>query len=937
MKELSDIVKSLIWIVSRVIVFFIGWFILSIVAYAIYYLIQFGIFIVGFGIIVSTAFGVICNIILYLYNGLKVNNERVEIKEEQKKIEQENEKNVGEDKQFEEAENFRKNLIDKIKEDLALKEKFFNNPFFLNNLKVEKFVSENPFKDLKATIIEMEYEENSFLIDSEKALISEYKQYRTKLKDLIKGRNEQFKEEEKYNYKDLFENIEGNQLNNQQIDAIVNDEDNTLVIAGAGTGKTSTIVGKVKYLLEAGLAQKEDILVLVFNANASQDLQNRINEGVEIKTFNAFGLSTIGSVTGKKPSLRFDKDNTVSNFLNNEFQQLYKNEVYTKKIIEFLAYFEYVEKSAFEFQTLNEYYSYIKSNSLLTLQGEYVKSFEELKIANFLYLNSVPYKYEADYIIDTTTSEKGKYKPDFHFTNTRIYLEHFGIDENGNVPSNWTISSKQYNDGIEWKRQLHKENNTNLLQTYSYQNKQGILGGILKKQLVQNGFELKKRTDDEVFKKLNDIKKIPNFINLTSSLINLMKSSEMDMTMLRQKAGSDKRVKRFLDIFEKLYNAYSTELKTTNTVDFNDMLIQSTQFINEGKLGKKYKYILVDEFQDISVSRYNLIKALAKNNEVKVFAVGDDWQSIYRFTGSDISIMTNFEEHFGYTYQTKIETSFRFNNQIAKTSGDFIQKNEAQLKKEIKSNTTVSSLNEALVIKYDDFSNHRDYNIYNKAQDNNNIPFPYKNQLVSVLEEIEKNIKDVRSLVFIIGRYKNTKPPYFNELNNQFQDKIQLEYHTAHSAKGLTSDHTIILNVIAGKRGFPSLIDDDPILQLALVQKDSFPNAEERRLFYVALTRARHKNYILGNSKSISPFLQELQDMLSNNSEIQQSIHKCPKCDGTLVLRSINVDSEFYGCTHFPWCKGKKNIKIQKSNIITPTTISLTGENENGYDDDLPF
>jgi len=312
------------------------------------------------------------------------------------------------------------------------------------------------------------------------------------------------------------------------------------------------------------------------------------------------------------------------------------------------------------------------------------------------------------------------------------------------------------------------------------------------------------------------------------------------------------------------------------------MLIKATHFINEGRYKTNFKYIIIDEFQDFSTSKFHIVKALCEQNpEAKLFCVGDDWQSIFRFTGSDISLMTNFEESYGFTRKNQLVVTNRFNNKIAVVSNKFILKNPHQIKKEVVSEKTASG--EAVEIRYKGKSNDTEQLIGEILSSLNR----------SAVEEKKK------ATVFLLGRYKHNKPGDFLKYQSRYKN-LTIEFLTIHASKGAEADYVIIMDVLSGKYGIPSGVTDDPLLEIVLSKGDSYPHAEERRLMYVAMTRARHKVFIVTEDGKQSVFVLELEG--SKNSDNPSM--RCKECEGEMVKRS-GPYGVFYGCINFPKCTYK--------------------------------
>jgi DNA helicase-4 len=280
---------------------------------------------------------------------------------------------------------------------------------------------------------------------------------------LFKDRyNQLFVQKECQLYKELLDTVEKNPLTQEQREAIVTNEDATLVVASAGSGKTSLLVGKVGYLIEKQMADPNEILILAFNRNAKEEIferiQARLGITVDVHTFHSFGLNVIAQAHARKPSL--------ANFVEEQYQYLqYINQVVAQVIQNpdladevadyFIAHFR-PYKDAFDFKNLGEYYDFIKTNKPITLKGELVKSLEELELANYLYANGVRYVYEAQYEFDTATALKRQYKPDFYLPDYGIYVEHFALDRNNHTPP--FIDEEEYVSSVEWKRDTHAEN-----------------------------------------------------------------------------------------------------------------------------------------------------------------------------------------------------------------------------------------------------------------------------------------------------------------------------------------------------------------------------------------------------------------------------------------------------------------------------------------------
>ena len=515
------------------------------------------------------------------------------------------------------------------------------------------------------------------------------------LDNLVKQWNEDYISNELEKNSNLFDNIDGKSLDEQQRRAVVVDEDNNLVIAGAGSGKTLTISGKVKYLVDVKNIKPEEILLISFTKKAAGEMSERIAKklkiNIESKTFHKLGYDIINMKNGKGVEVFTEIDKFISEY----FKQISIEDLDLEKLMKFYGYYINIPKDINEFDTLGEYYKYCKSleldtikgkykiakanktneedlkKSKKTLRGEQVKSIEEVMIANDLFLNGIDYEYEQKYPYDDEHNYRKVYRPDFYLPQYDIYIEHFGINKDFKAPWLSEILEKEYIEGIRWKRELHKKNNTTLIETYSYYNKEGILLSELKKKLITLGVQFKKVDCKNIFMTIasnEEDQYFKEFRKLISTFIEIFKSKgykkeDFDRISYEIKKTKSKFLRErnliFLDIVKPIYIKYEDMLDRENKIDFNDMLIEATNIIKNNEVKFNYKYIIIDEYQDISINKFELIKEIKQQTNAKLMCVGDDWQSIYRFAGSDLDLFTHFEKYVGYYELLKIEKTYR--------------------------------------------------------------------------------------------------------------------------------------------------------------------------------------------------------------------------------------------------------------------------------------
>jgi len=710
----------------------------------------------------------------------------------------------------------------------------------------------------------------------------------------FKGINQYFVEQEILRFNSFFDHIESQPLTISQRKACVTNEQFNLVLAGAGTGKTSTMIARAGYLLQADLVKPAQILMLAYANKAAEEMQERVEKRLNtsafnVKTFHSLGKSIISQVEGKVPYNHpmADDDDLKAKFIDDEIQRLLSTEQYKSALVDYFFYHHLPYKSQYDFKSLGEYTEYMLENEIITLQGEKVKSFEECEIANFLYRNGVAYQYEAKYKIDTRDQNHKQYQPDFYLNDADIYIEHFAVDIAGKTPP--FIKQQAYLDGMTWKRKLHQQHQTTLIETYSYLKQQGRLTEYLAEKLQEKGVKFKPLSQDKLLDNLAQKGLVSELSKLIAQILSLFKQSGRQQLFSNKEQHSSPSIKAIQHLFEPIFNAYQHELTQKNSIDFDDMILRATQYVREGKYQSPFLHILVDEFQDISVSRANLIRALhAQNPDTTLFCVGDDWQSIYRFTGSDISLTSHFDQAFGYAATNVLDKTFRFNNKINEVAARFIQQNPNQLKKEIvcHNQTTTEAVS---IIKTTDM----------------------ENGIQAALHAIQLKIDETKVNVLILGRTRFSKPK-MEKLNTQYP-QMRLGFMTVHRAKGKEADYVIVTDLTKGKHGFPSEKQNHPILESLLPTGDDYRHAEERRLFYVALTRARHHVYLLTHPHRSSNFVRELIDEGYPVTLLDESRYEinaddflpntpCPACKTGYLTPRDGPHSSYIGCTNRPYC-----------------------------------
>ena len=677
-------------------------------------------------------------------------------------------------------------------------------------------------------------------------------------------------------HRDFFDHCLKYPLDKQQRRSIVSEEDNCLVVSSAGSGKTSSIVGKVKYLTEIKGIAPERILLISYTNKAAAELTERMaTNGLKGYTFHKLAIDIIGKTTGTKPSIC---DNTDSLFVD-IYHKLLDKSSFKKSIVEY--FIDYQTNEADWEQRKNErreQLSGLKNVQLKAMfpdmdgRAIYVRSEQEQKICFVLSSLGVKFRYEEAYEHQLADEMHSQYRPDFSIyfeqkgVTKRIYLEHFGVDEHSLVPA-WFAKDKnityeeanqKYDDGITWKKAAHEKFGTQLLVTSSADFHYSDIRNKLKKILEDVGVPIQEKTNEELYGLIlpKGSKQEKAFIRLVATFVTLVKSSCKSVKeVLKQAKNADDERSVFIikNIFQPVYERYISALSDSNQIDFTDAILQATE-ICRASHPVEYDYIIVDEFQDISVDRYNFLKVLREGNPpAKLYCVGDDWQSIYRFSGSDMALFNQFPEYFGATEINKIETTYRFGEPLVSLSSYFIQRNKAQIQKDIHSFDSEMKT-ELEFYSYD----RRDYcNMIGQLVAS--IPSDKSISLLGrysfddyYLSFMYQSIKEGNRFFYVIGGRK-------------------IEFLTIHKSKGLEADYVILLQCNKDTYGFPSLVSDDPVLNYVLTKSDQFPYGEERRLFYVAITRAKMKTLVLYDKRFPSVFVDEFlrPEKLSEESYVK--------------------------------------------------------------------
>ncbi|MPW36227.1 DNA helicase IV [Vibrio sp. B1Z05] len=491
--------------------------------------------------------------------------------------------------------------------------------------------------------------------------------------DAVKERNQHWLVNEVKNWQVLFNQIENSPLNESQQISVLLNNDHNLVLAGAGTGKTSVLMARVAYLLQSHQAQAEEIALLAFGKDAATEIAERLSDKigvtsqkVNVSTFHKMALQIIEQVEG-----------------------------------------------------------------------------QPAKVTSLAYEANQKQQWCAMWLKEHWTNS----------TNFNRWKKHLSL---------WPIAFLK--GDVELNSQFE---NPKLISWLDQQVDQLCAMSVTKKTIQQQLVEH------------------PEYSRLNSEL----------------------------QLVWPCYQAWKQYLKDQGELDFHSMIEKATSYVSKKRFKAPWRYLMVDEYQDISPARLALVEAIVnqpcEEGRRSLFAVGDDWQSIYQFAGSDVDLTTRFSERFPHATTHYLDTTYRFNSQIADVAGEFIVQNPQQLTKTLTAH---------------------------KQQKQKAVSVIAEAKLEKTLQRINNTHKPLS--VLVLGRTHKDKPALFEQWQSHYEN-LQLTFMTCHASKGKEADIVLLMGV--NENNFPQK-ERAPHLDVALKSNsDSFPFAEERRLFYVALTRAKQE------------------------------------------------------------------------------------------------
>lgn len=708
---------------------------------------------------------------------------------------------------------------------------------------------------------------------------------------------------------DFFNRVEKSPLTLEQRIPVTCTDNRVLVVASAGSGKTSCLVAKVGYSLLQGHSLPSSTLMLAFNREAADELRSRIIDRlkplglpatqIQVKTFHSLSLEIIESATGKKPVIApwtQSDQGKLAQLLRFIKELSAIDEAYRHDLV-LMSYVLGLDLPSFD-KELDAPDSWDKSltTGFHSLLDESLESPMHTIVANWLTVHGVPYVYRPT-PEQCNLPKACNHSSTFYLPQSATHLEVWDLDGKGEPHP----SEKKYRHFMQHAREVHRDVKTDMIEVYNSTLRDSGDFGVLLKALRARGYKMEVREPTE-FTGRKPLE-LDHLATVMKSFITHIKANRWTHDDLLDNLNNPAyrtdffyRTSVFLRLIMPVYNRWEHLLSSEGHIDFDDMVNRAADLVSAGKWRSPFQLIAVDEFQDSSRSRAHLLKVLSAEEDTCLFCVGDDWQSINGFSGADVSVMSRFDKIFGDSTHFKLETTFRCPQSLCDISTSFISKNPSQISKTVYS------------AKADVFEPVRLIEAPMTMQPDLALLSALHSELVRLNQLAEKDKKHFS--VMVLGRYNYDK--YFADKDALPRlPRLSVRFLSVHQSKGLEADYVVVPRMSSAAYAFPCQTKDDSALNLALAAPDSYPFSEERRLFYVAITRAKLGVTLIANKGLESNFFTELSHdhaISVKKAELTAtSAVTCPACEKGFLLekkgKGANGAYSFYGCNRFPVCK----------------------------------
>ena len=686
-------------------------------------------------------------------------------------------------------------------------------------------------------------------------------------------------------------------LNDKQREAVISENKRLLVLAGAGSGKTKTLLQKLIYLIEEKGVSPSKILAITFTKNATNEMLDRLIisadstgeyekqlfdkrktkiekdkerflqqkkykwiDGLTVKTFHSFCYSVLRNDGVNEFDNKFriigdekkDEEDELSKHVAPEtvFEVFHKilienceNTEYLLKLKRYIL--DYIVDKIHLKKDDNNFFS--KDGKHFTaLDGTKVRSKSEQFIADWFYRHSIKYEYEPELNVKDFS-----FHPDFFVPEANLYLEH--------------ISDLSY--PTKAKEEQFQKGKLLLVKTFDSMTKDSALFNHTLNKVIKNRLpsDYQKSTCLNYREEFNHYHSdVKDFIQQVIRVTDMIKVENISIDTVLQNALKDQheRIRNFYELAIPIVKGFIDYCTNKSYLDFNDLISKSTSlFLHHDdvihKYRNKFEYILVDEFQDVNNLQVELIKLLL-TNKTQLFCVGDDWQSIYGFRGSNVNYIVEFEKHFDNAEIIKLNLNYRSTQNIVGASNEVIKHNKFKVDKDVQA----SKMSEHKIV------------VFSGNNLEENIQF--------CSEKVNELLKDGINNDEILFLYRRNKmfSPYFNFFKGE---GTRVQGKTIHASKGLEAKVVFIIGLTEGNGGFPDIWLEDRIFQIIKKANHDVLMEEERRLFYVAITRAKDKLFLITEKGNESSFLKEIPDVftvrtVNQMKSVVEKIETCNKC-----------------------------------------------------------
>lgn len=652
--------------------------------------------------------------------------------------------------------------------------------------------------------------------------------------------------------------------------AVIRNDVYNQVVAAAGTGKTLTLTTRIAYLIQEQQIPPEEILVVTYTRKAAREMEDRLATtfgitDVTIQTIHAFGRSIIQETEAH--AIDVVDESQIENFVDRHLREAQTDgeSEFLDHYFEFLVHFDADHHDEEAFKSREAYIQARADQDYTTLRGEQVRSRAEKLIADFLFTNQVHYRYEDLATWADTAPEKQAYSPDFYLPDDDIYIEHWGIDAAGDVAPWFSWTTDTYHTKLHWAREEFAATEYTLVETYEFEHEAHLLKQALRHRLTHQGVELERMEFEELIDHVIEYEQQEGQIKTWfRQFIEHAKQFDLGVEAIESNLSpSNPRQYHFGQCGCILLDRYQTYLDEHQLIDFADMLHDAETRIrrNPAEYSNRYSHILVDEFQDIGNAEGALIQALTGPEAARLFAVGDDWQSIYSFNGAVLEYFTAFETHFGSPIRTDLTENFRSPPRVLDAGNDLIQHNSDQLEKRVQANVDLDTAPRVHTL--------QGYNYYDYLR--------RTRRYVLALVQRYLDAGAAPSDIMILCRYDEAGP-FLDEIKRGLQSQsipyvgngdqyrgpsgtatAGVAVHSVHQAKGREAKHVILTHAVEGSKGFPQTGNDNDLLD-PVQPFDVGGVEEERRLFYVAITRTEQTLDLLTRAGEESRFLAEIAE-----------------------------------------------------------------------------